>query len=453
MLPPIIATKRESRDVYGHINAHLEAFLITRVLICLIPLIIFIDVVTDLIAAVQFAMPPDGGPTEKNWTMLSFLFLFLVFRIQMLRFFIKIGWMAKVLKWSSSFSKSPIQLQRLSMHGRKQMHLDVTLVKLILTGIPFSMVYIDIFEVEDMDCSYRLMMIFLEIVIASSALFYPMILIKDVIYLTRQTWRRTGRGDGVPAELIELGFIESLESLSQLSLQARAYDVGALSRDIFITSAVFSVGGILKACVNYYQYRHSFRLGEFTCDRDADWSRRSLNSIPELFVGNSIVETIDMSDNNFNSVKSHAWARFLATFENLTALNLSWCFTSDAGVSELMEAFKTNDTVQHLHLCHNEISSEGMRAIVEMLKTNKTLRYLHLDFNGESKNDTQVLADGLEQNDVLLEVIVEGLPDFEILRELEGYNLQTKRSPATLSRKGFVCEQEGPEIELVESNL
>lgn len=453
MVPPITATKRESSGWYDHLNAHLEAFLITRAIICSMPLIILSDVVTDLLAALEFAMPPDGGPTEKNWTILSFFFLFIVFRIQMLRYLTKKGWIAKAFKRSRRLSTSHVQWYHLTRFQRKQRHLDVTIVKLLLTGIPFSMVFIDVFEVEDMDCTYRLMMIFLEIGTALSSLFWPIILIWDVVDLTRLTWRRTGRGDGVPIELIELGFIESLESLSQLSLQARAYSVGALGRNIFITSAFFSVGGILKACMNYWGYRHSFKLGEFTRVRHADWSLRSLSSVPELFVGNSIVETIDMSNNNFGSVKSDAWARFLARFGNLTKLDLSWCFTSSAGVSELMEAFKTNETVQHLNLAHNDISSEGMRAVVEMLKTNKTLRYLHLDFNGDSKNDTQVLADGLKQNDVLLVVTVEGLHDVDILGELEGYNLQTWMSPVRLSRKEVKDETKVSVLEPMEQNL
>ena len=61
----LFATKRLSTGhVLDDLQVFLEAFLFTRILLCLSPWMTLVDVLTDIIAAIEFAKPSDGSATQ-----------------------------------------------------------------------------------------------------------------------------------------------------------------------------------------------------------------------------------------------------------------------------------------------------------------------------------------------------------------------------------------------------
>ena len=168
-------------------------------------------------------------------------------------------------------------------------------------------------------------MVFFELFMLLFWPIYPIVLVKELFDMVRDSWKRTGQGEGVPFELISVAIIEAMESLSQLAIQTRAYSVGALSESLFVTSAVFSLIGIVKAVLVYLLSYKGSEAGEVMCRLQVDLSRRGLSNLPKskyIRGDPCVVETIILRANNLKNVTADDWSAFLSTFPRLTMIYL-----------------------------------------------------------------------------------------------------------------------------------
>ena len=149
---------------------------------------------------------------------------------------------------------------------RRKAHLDMRITNIMRVMIPFSLVC-NIIPDYYVSQDERLDMVRLELLMLLVWPIYPILLFKEIVNLIRDSWNRTGEARGLPYELKSMALIEALESISQLSIQTRAFDVGVLSKRVFIMSAVFSVIGFIKAIVVYIASYNEAALGEYQCSR------------------------------------------------------------------------------------------------------------------------------------------------------------------------------------------
>ena len=61
--------------------------------------------------------------------------------------------------------------------------------------------------------------------------------------------------------------------------------------------------------------------------------------------------------------------------------------TDDGGIQSIIDALKTNNTLEILYLLNNKITDDsGIQSIIDGLKTNNTLKHLYLHNNQLSDN-------------------------------------------------------------------
>ena len=303
--------RRKGRGTLDRAQAFLESFLPSRFIICLSPLLVFSDVITDILSTFEFAVPSDGGPTEKWWTGLSCFFLYMSFRIQFVRFLRQIP-----ANWSLR--------RRVYFCNEIGGHLDMRLCSLLKVMTPFSLAF-DIFPPTIFARFNIQEMVFFELFMLLFWPIYPIVLVKELFDMVRDSWKRTGQGEGVPFELISMAIIEAMESLSQLAIQTRAYSVGALSESLFVTSAVFSLIGIVKAVLVYLLSYKGSEAGEVMCRLQVDLSRRGLSNLPKskyIRGDPCVVKEIILGANNLKNVTADDWLTFLSTFPRLTMIYL-----------------------------------------------------------------------------------------------------------------------------------
>ena len=243
----------------------------------------------------------------------------------------------------------------MSMYFCQGGHLDMRITTIMRVMIPFSLVCHSVpgnyvFDQED-----RLDMVRLELLMLLVWPIYPILLFKEIVNLIRDSWNRTGEAQGLPYELKSMALLEALESIAQLSIQSRAFDVGFLSERVFVMSAAFSVIGFIKAVVVYVASYNEAELGECQCSRVCQWEY--LSSLPKCFSGDtSVVKSINFRKSNLNDVTGKEWSTFLSRFSNLTHISLSSCELVDIkSIADGLEAcaISTDLKLQEIKLPRN----------------------------------------------------------------------------------------------------
>lgn len=329
-----------ARPTAGAFEGFIESFILTRVLLAFSPFLTWIDVVTDIVATVEFASPLDGGGTEKWWTAWSSLFLYLAFRAGLMRYF--------------EFKNRSVPL---------------TFSNLLILIVPFMLNY-------KFKTNTRATVIQKEIAIMLFFPFYPFILLWEIIGLVGETWRQTANGQGVPFGVIELAVLEIVESMCQFSLQTRAYTLHSLDPVTYYLSGGFSLFSILRAVYTYWSCYLNIKIGP---PRDGVWdcSMQGLKLLPKCLNAIS-VERVVLDRNCIKNVTEGNWNTFFGEFPYLTELSLVGCELAETGAVALEAALKRNQGLVDLNLENNKINNVGVAALVAGLSANAMISFVHL---------------------------------------------------------------------------
>jgi len=387
-------TVREGEGWLDKKIAILEAFLPTRILMSCLPTCIWADAITDVSAIFDFAVPSDGGPTNVWWTALSSIALLSAFRLQMIR----------VILW----------LREMPFEYR-----FTYIVKCSVPGYGLTVAF-DFHELEwEVIVTWELLLLVV-------SLFYPLILVGEVIYLIRENWRRTGKAKKTTKHSIGIAVLEMVESVSQLAIQCRAFSVGALKPNVFWLSFCFSVIGILKALVIWILNYEELSTGvkEYVCEGSScfwvDMNMRSLPLRSDVLGQVEKVVHIELSGNILGSVNFAEWDTFLKTFPKLRNLHVTECEIRHP--KPLCQALKNCHSLKEVGLGWNNLpySYKWIREFCVALEDNKTLRECNICFNWETEEDQILVGEALASNKVIQTIHVGGRWE----REVHGFELQ-----------------------------
>jgi len=332
------------RITAGAFSGFIEAFLFTRAFLSVSSFLTFIDVITDIIATVEFASPSDGGPPEKWWTAWSVFFLYIAFRAGLIRYF--------------EFKNRGVPL---------------TPGNILILTIPFSL-----------NCRFKtntgITLLLKEIAILLFFPFYPFLLLDEIVGLVRETWRRTGIGYGVPVGVTELAVLEIIESVSQFGIQTRAYTQRALATETYFLSAGFSLFSILRSIYAYQSNYHDIKVPSPVGDV-WDCSNCGLQLLANYNgIRSSRVDHVLLNGNNFENVLEDEWKSFIFTllphtkYATLTRLDVSRCNLGDEGAKAIGGALKNlQKPIDKLFLDANNIGNSGAAAILSALLANEQL--------------------------------------------------------------------------------
>jgi len=340
---------------------NLESFLPTRIFLCLTPLFHVFDVATDILAVIEFANPLNDKPTQQWWTGLSLLCLLLSFRAGLVRW------------WRRSVS--------------------LTLSEIVVEIIPFYLPFYNwYFSVGNADYSKLLIREVYFIVISPA---FPLLLLFWVLRLVRRSWWQTGRGLGLPFEASELAIFEAIESVSQLSIQTRAYTKGYISQDTYYWSMLFSLIGIIKATTTYWMKYQEFTHSQW-CARELNWAAANMKILPGDIRGDFfVVRDITLDKNPLMQIKWWGWDNFLKKFPRLKNLNLAGCGLGHSGTQALSWHLAINSCIAKIDLCHNNIGAAGCGHLAFAVNQRRALLSINLEFNNIGCEGTVHLASAL----------------------------------------------------------
>lgn len=126
---------------------------------------------------------------------------------------------------------------------------------------------------------------------------------------------------------------------------------------------------------------------------------------------NNTLEELHLTHNQISDKGVQALAQALGINNNtITQLALGWNKITDTGAKYLAEMLKTNTKLLRIGLLHNEIGDQGVRVLARVLEThNKTLQGLSLDENTlVSDSSVDSLVDMIKRNQSLKELLVNG---------------------------------------------
>jgi len=340
----------------------LASFLPIRCFLSILPLFYVFDVATDILAVIEFANPFDDKPIQKWWTGLSVLCLLLSFRAGFVRW------------WRRTVS--------------------LTLSEIMVDITPFYLpAYNWYFSVENTDLWKGLIREVYFIVISPA---FPLLLLFWVQILIRRSWWQTGRGLGLPHEASELGIFEAIESVSQLSIQTRAYTRGYIRQNTYWISMFFSLFGIIKATTNYWMKYQAFKQGMIWCIREFQWADKDMKILPFDIRGDCfVVREITLDKNPLKLVKWWGWDNFIKKFPRLKNLHLAECSLGWSGVKALSWHLARNSCIAKIDLRHNDIGFAGCIHLAFAVNTRRTLLSINLACNSIGNDGTIELTSAL----------------------------------------------------------
>ena len=141
-------------------------------------------------------------------------------------------------------------------------------------------------------------------------------------------------------------------------------------------------------------------LSTNTSLKSLDFSECSLSlndhgAIPRLLSTNTTLEDLTLSRNVIGNTELKNICEALSTITSLKSLNLTNCSLtiSDDNGAALYQLLNTNNSLEHLNLSNNTVTS--CRHIAAELAVNKTLRTLYLDFCQLTDQSIEELSTGL----------------------------------------------------------
>jgi hypothetical protein len=123
---------------------------------------------------------------------------------------------------------------------------------------------------------------------------------------------------------------------------------------------------------------------------------------------NSVVEKLDLSDNNLGTEEAGIFAHVLLANQNLKSLVLRDNNIGDAGALELAAALRQNTTLDLLNLSSNYIGSDGASALADALVANDALKDLQLRDNPIGDDGATSIAEMLASNESIEKVCIGG---------------------------------------------
>ena len=190
-----VSRRRNAEGCLDEKMSVLEAFLFTRIVLCLLHTLVFFYVVSDIFATIDFIVPSDGGPLEKWWTGLSLSILYLSFRLQMICFYCK--------------------YERLCFSYK--------LSNVLKTSVPFFGLLINDKTLIKSKVWHKSTVFGLELVFVFVFSIYISVLIYDMFRFAKTNWQRTELGWGLSLDADGIAFIEMFESLASLRSKAERF--------------------------------------------------------------------------------------------------------------------------------------------------------------------------------------------------------------------------------------
>jgi Leucine-rich repeat (LRR) protein len=123
---------------------------------------------------------------------------------------------------------------------------------------------------------------------------------------------------------------------------------------------------------------------------------------------NSVVEELDLSENDLGVEEAGIFARVLLANQNLKSLVLRDNNIGDAGALELAVALRQNNTLELLDLDSNQIRSDGASALADALVANDALKDLDLRCNSIGDDGATSIAEMLTRNESIEKICIEG---------------------------------------------
>lgn len=212
---------------------------------------------------------------------------------------------------------------------------------------------------------------------------------------------------------------------------------------IFFSLSVHAVNSFFSVPINHQNRQLEQRIAQFGSHSEVDLDERQVNDqdmeivvreaiikkqCTQLFLrrnqitpigavmladtlrNNNTLEELHLTHNQISDKGIQALAQALGTNNNtITQLALGWNKITDTGAKYLAEMMKTNTKLLRIGLFNNEIGDQGVRVLARVLEThNKTLQGLSLDENMlVSDSSVDSLVDMIKRNQSLKELLVD----------------------------------------------
>ncbi len=133
---------------------------------------------------------------------------------------------------------------------------------------------------------------------------------------------------------------------------------------------------------------------------------RDMEIVVQEAMINKQCKQLQLGFNRITSIGVSILVDALKSNNTLQQLSLRNNDISDDGVRSLAKVLSiNNNTLNALDLGHNRITNEGMKHLAQMIKRNRTLTDLYLPKNAISDEGVQILADAIENHNSTIEYL------------------------------------------------